>query len=95
MWRTLDMLLMNCKINLIWRWSENCIIVTFAGPGRFAITDNKPYFSVVTLSTLGNRKLLQQVKAGLIRIVNWNKYTSHAKEKNQNRYLNWFKFPRC
>ena len=76
MWRTLDMLLMNCKINIIWGWSENCIS-TSAGPERFAITDNKPYFLVVTLSTLGNTKLLQQVKAGFIRIVNWNIYIPH------------------
>ena len=29
-WRTLDMPLFNCKINLIWTWSENCVLTNKA-----------------------------------------------------------------
>ena len=34
------------------------------GAGTFAITDTKLYVPVVTLSTQGNTKLLQQLKPG-------------------------------
>ena len=29
-WRTLDILLINCKINLILTWSENCVLTSKA-----------------------------------------------------------------
>ena len=40
----------------------------------FAITDSKLYVPVVTLSTQDDAKLLQQIKSGFKRTVNWNKY---------------------
>ena len=39
----------------------------------FAITDTKVYVPVVTLSTKSNAKLLQELKSGFKRIVNWKK----------------------
>ena len=53
-WRTLEMPLISCKINLILTWSENCVISSAAGKTKFAITDTKPYVPVVTLSTQDN-----------------------------------------
>ena len=53
-WRTLGMPLINCEINLILAWSENCVIVCTKVANQnatFAITDTKLYVSVVTLST--------------------------------------------
>ena len=44
---------------------------------------------VVTLSAQDNTKLLQQLKTGFKRIINWNKYQVEAKFKTQNRYLNY------
>ena len=72
-WITLEMLLINCEINLILTWSSNSIITNSTGAGRFAITDTKLYIPVVTLSTLDNAKLLQQLKSGFERKINWNK----------------------
>ena len=72
-WITLEMLLINCDINLILTWSSNSIITNSTGAGRFAITDTKLYIPVVTLSTLDNAKLLQQLKSGFERKINWNK----------------------
>ena len=72
-WITLEMLLINCEINLILSWSSNSIITNSTGAGRFAITDTKLYIPVVTLSTLDNAKLLQQLKSGFERKINWNK----------------------
>ena len=60
-WRTLEMPL-------------TCVITNSTDAGRFAITDTKLYVSVVTLSTQQNTKLLQQLKLGFKRVINWNKY---------------------
>ena len=72
-WRTLEMLLINCKINLILAWSADCVIlntnVSNQGP-TFEITETKLYVPVVTLSTQDNAKLLPQLKSGFKRIIN-------------------------
>ena len=78
-WRTLEMPLINCEVNLILSRSSTCAIINFTGEGRFAIADTKLYVQVVTLSTQGNAKLLQQLKSGFKRTINWNKYQSDPK----------------
>ena len=40
----------------------------------FTINSTKLYASVVTFSTQVNAKLLQQLKSGFKRSINWNKY---------------------
>ena len=42
-WKTLEMHLINCKINLILTWSSTCVITNSIGAGTFAITDTKRY----------------------------------------------------
>ena len=69
-------------------WSSTCVITNSTGEGRFKITDTKFYVPVVTLSTQDNAKLLQQLKSGFKRTINWNKYESNIKTFAQNRYLN-------
>ena len=58
-WRTLEMSLINCEINLILTWSENCVISNTAANQEttFSVTDKKTYVLVVTLSTDDNGKL--------------------------------------
>ena len=76
-WRTLEMPLINFEVNLIVIWTANCVIVsTNVGNqnATFAITDTKLYVPVVTLSTQDNAKLLQQLKSGFKKLINWNKY---------------------
>ena len=76
-WRTLEMPLINCDINLILTWSTNCVIVSTNVANQNATiekTDTKLYVPVVTLSTQDNSKLLQQLKSGFKRVINWNKY---------------------
>ena len=41
------------------------------------------------MSTKDTAKLLQQLKSGFKRIINWNKYESSVKKFAQNRYLNY------
>ena len=50
-WRTLEMPLINCEVNLILTWSSTCVLTSSNGTGTFAITDTKLYVFVVTLPT--------------------------------------------
>ena len=82
------MLLINCEVNLILTWSKDCVITNSTDAGKFEITNTRFYVPVVTLSTQDNAKLLQQLKSGFKRTINWNKYQSDPKTYAQNRYLN-------
>ena len=48
-WRTPEMPLINCEVNLILTWSKECAITNSTGTERFAITYTKFYVPVVTL----------------------------------------------
>ena len=71
-WRTLEMPLINCEVNLILPWSKDCVITNSTGEGKFAMTATKLYVAVVTLSTKDNEKLLQQLKSGFKKTVGTN-----------------------
>ena len=70
-WKTLEIPLINCQINLFLTWSANVFTtdlhINNQGP-TFTITDTKRY--VPSLSTHDNAKLLQQLKSGFKRIIN-------------------------
>ena len=83
--------LINCEINLILTLSANCVIVSTNVANHnatLAISDTKLYVPVVTLSTKDNAKLLQQLKSGFKRVINWNKYLSKPELLAQNPSLN-------
>ena len=69
-WRTLEMPIINCKVNLILTWSIDCVITNSAGARTFAITETKRYAPIITLSTQDNAKLPQQLKPGFKRTIN-------------------------
>ena len=58
-WRTLEMPLINCEVEIILTWSKTCVISSATGETKFVITKTKFYVPVVTLSTEDNAKLLQ------------------------------------
>ena len=87
-WRTLEMPLINCEMKLMLTWSSTCVITNSTGAGSFAITDTKLYVPVVTLSTQDNAKLLEQLKSGFKKVINWNKYLSKPELLVQNPNLN-------
>ena len=90
-WRTLEMTLINCEVNLMLTWSGNCVIVSTDVANQiatFAITDTKLYVPVITLSTKDNEKLLQELESGFKRVINWNKYLSKPELLTQNSNLN-------
>ena len=86
--KTLEMPLINCEVNLILTWSSTCVITKSTAPEKFSITDTKLCVPFVAFSTPDNTKLLQQLKSGFMKTINWNKYQSDPKTYAQNRYLN-------
>ena len=91
-WRTLEMPLINCEVNLILTWSSTCVIISSASANQkatFEITDTRLYVPVVTLSTQENTKLLQQLKSGFKRVINWNKCLSKPDLLRRNPNLNY------
>ena len=66
-WRSLEMPLINCKVELSLRWSENCVFSNVPGNSTFKITDAKFYVCVVTLSTEDNAKLSKLLTEGFKR----------------------------
>ena len=78
-WRTLEMPLINCEVNLILTWSSACVITNSTGEGRFEITDTKFYVPVLTLSAQDHTKLLHELNSGFKRTMNWNKYQPDPK----------------
>ena len=63
-WRTIELCLINCEINLIVMWPGNCVVSELNRRVTFAITDIKLYVSAAILLTNDNEKLLQQIKTG-------------------------------
>ena len=92
-WRSLEMSLINCEINLILTWSDKCVLSNDTKATTFAKTDTKLYVRVVTLSTQDNAKLLEQLKSGFKRTINWNKYQPKVSPERQNQYLDFLNDP--
>ena len=95
-WRTLEMPLINCEVNLILTWSSTWVLVSTNNANQvatFAIIDTKLYVPVVNLSTQEHTKFLQQLKSGFKRVINWNKYLSKPELLAQNPNLNYLVEP--
>ena len=65
-WRSLEIPLINCKVELSLKWYGNCILSSAGDNATFTITDAKIYVPIVTLSKLSSD--------GFKRSVYWNKY---------------------
>ena len=64
-WRTLEIPLINCEVELILTWSENCVMINTNVANQnptFTITETNLHVPVVTLSTQDNSKLLSQLQ---------------------------------
>ena len=72
-WRSLEMPLINCKVELSLKWYERCLL-TAANTATFKITDAKLYVPIVTLSAEDNAKLSKLLSEGFKRSIYWNKY---------------------
>ena len=90
-WRTFEMPLINCEVELIMDWSANCLIIytdVNEQVPTFTITGTNLYVPVVTLLTQDNSKLLPQLKNGFKRIISWNKYLAKPELLAHNTNLN-------
>ena len=103
--RTSDTPLINCEIELILTWFQNCVLadMTVRAAGynddlpaivaptglEFQITDTKLCVSVITLSTENDKKLSEQLKLGSKRTVKWNKYISKMTIQSNNSNLDY------
>ena len=71
-WRTLEIPLINCEVELILTWSAGCVIIYTDVENQaptFTITETNFHAPVVILSTQDNAKLLPQLKLGLKRTI--------------------------
>ena len=89
-WRSLDIPLINCEVEIILTWSKNCVLadMTVANDPttglEFQIKDTKLYVPVVTLSKENDIKLLEKLKSGFKRTIKWNKYKMTIQNNNNN-----------
>ena len=100
-WRSLEMPLIKCEVELIFTWSKNCAIADMAvdedanaavvAPTglEFQIKDTKLYVPVVTLSKKDNNNFLDQLKSGFKRTIKWNKYRSEMTNQTKTNHLNY------
>ena len=102
-WRSLNIPLINCEVELILTWSKNCVLADMAtrnaeghnpaivapSGATFQLDDMKLYVPVVTLSNENDTKLLEQLKTGFKRTIKWNKYRSQMTVQPQNNNLNY------
>ena len=72
-WRSLEIPLINCKVELSLKWYERCLL-TAATTATFKITDAKLYVPIVTLSIEDNSKLSKLLNKGFKRPIYWNEY---------------------
>ena len=89
-WRTLEMPLSHCGVELILDWPANCVTIYTDIANKvliFTITETNLYVPIVTLSTQDNAKLLPQLKSGFKRTISWNKYLSKPELLAQNPNL--------
>ena len=88
--RSLEMLLINCKIKLNLTWKNVCVLSTDAGDAVFIINDTKMYVPVFTLSIEDDKDFIEQQNKGFQRSIYWNEYKT--KEISENADANVFKY---
>ena len=87
-WRSLEMPLIICKVELSLTWNKNCILSSVANDSTFEITDTKFYVPVVTLKTDDNTKLSKLLSKGFKRPIYSNEYkVTPNKNYDANEYI--------
>ena len=96
-WRSLELPLIFCDVELELRWKKNCILVdnivgnavdvNITG-GEFIIENAKLYVPAITLENNDNVKFLDNLKSGFKREVEWNEYESKDVNIAPGNYIN-------
>ena len=101
--RSSEIPLINCKVELLLKWIENCVLTsaaigananaTGANSATSKITDAKRYLPIVTLSAEDNVKLSKLLSDGFKRSIYWNKYKvidnilEESTDNNEEKYI--------
>ena len=72
-WRSLEIPLINFKVDLPLTWNPSCVLSNLVGALTFTITDAKTYVPIVTLPTEDKAKLSKLFSEGFRRPVYWQK----------------------
>ena len=90
-WRSLEMPLINWKVELKLKWTNHCVLSAIGNENDeaksnnniFTIKDKKLYVHVVTLSAKNNQKLSKLFSKGFERSLYWNKYQTKSEKYNK------------
>ena len=88
-WRSLEMLLINCKDHHQLNWIEDFILSSARDSAKFEKADAKLHVLIVTLSTRDSVNLAKQLSEGFKRSVYWNSHQAKPGkviEKGKNLY---------
>ena len=80
-WRSLEMLLINCKIHFELNCNKDFVMSTIAAR-TFKITNTKLYVPIVTLSSKDNAKLVKLLEIGFNRPVYWDECQTKIETRN-------------
>ena len=98
-WRSLDLPLINCEVELELTWSKYCLITEISRTtelegvnpaderlaigATFQINNVKLYVTIVNLSINENTNFLENIKHKFKRTISWNKYRSKITTKTK------------
>ena len=99
-WRSLEIPLVNCKVELKLIWTKHCVL-SVAGADNangnnndnnviFIIKDTKLCVPVVTLSARDHQKLSKLLSKRFKRSVYWNEYKAKSDDKNTASEVRFF-----
>ena len=102
-WRSLNLALINCEIELDLKWTKNCIKLDLKWTKNcvlikednhvtgvsFTISSSKLYVPVVTLSVNDNTKFLENIKQKFKRAISWNKHRSEITAQTKTNILDY------
>ena len=97
-WRSLEIRLINCKVELKLKWANYCVFAAADADNVNANSNNiiftikyaKLYVPVVTLLAKDNEKLSQLLSKGFERSVYWDKYKTKHENKNTTNEHRYF-----
>ena len=85
-WRSLDLPLINCEVELNLKWSRNCLLIEHHyNITGVKFTCTKFYVLVVTLFKNDNANFLENRKQGFKTTISWNKYRPEKTTQSKNK----------
>ena len=103
-WRSLNMGLINCEVELILTWFKNCVLISkstrddnYNGPidRKINTPENAIFqitnkmFQLLLYQKKMTQKRLEQIKSGFKKTIKWNKYRSQMTFQPQNNNSNY------